>query len=137
VKVVGPRQGFGPLTPANHLVEVPAQTLDGILKHQRIAPDAVAFVWSDTQGFERHTIVSGRSLWSAGVPLYVELWPDGLAVHGGVAPFVQAARENFAAMIPRDYLVRSGASGKPQPISELAAMLQSLGSHTTDALFIP
>ena len=50
----------------------------------------VALVCSDTQGFETQIVASGSSLWAAGTPLWVEVWPQGLACHGGVQQFLVA-----------------------------------------------
>ncbi|MBI4516410.1 MAG: FkbM family methyltransferase [Deltaproteobacteria bacterium] len=135
VKTAGGEQGFGPLTSAHDLVEVPAKRLEALLSHD--APAAVGLVWSDTQGFERHVVLSGGPLWRAGVPLYVELWPAGLAAHGGVAAFVQEAQAHFSTMVLRDELVHDGAQASRLPLSQLPAVLAALGERTTDALFIP
>jgi FkbM family methyltransferase len=65
-------------------VEMEGDGLTSILASCGVQCSEIALTWSDTQGNENAVIETGRELWSAGVPLYVEVWPAGLAVHGGI-----------------------------------------------------
>lgn len=130
-------QGFGELAPGQTRLRVPALTLDDALAKHGIDPAEVAFAWSDTQGHERQVIASGTSLWRAGAPLFVELWPRGLRAHGGLEPFLATASDCFEALVPRRDLLEAGARAEPLPIAELGPLLDSLGDRHTDGLLIP
>lgn len=121
------------------VIEVPARPLDDIVRAHGLCPDQVALVWSDTQGCEQQVIESGTALWSAGVPLYVEVWPAGLRRHGGVADFLGAAERHFGAVILANELRRRGALAAEQPLSALSRAVARLTGEldATDALFLP
>ena len=54
-------------------VEVEGDGLTSILASRDVQCSEIALTWSDTQGNENAVIETGRELWSAGVPLYVEV----------------------------------------------------------------
>lgn len=137
VKAEGETQGYGRPPADSRLVRVPSLSLEEALRSHSTAPKDVAFVWSDTQGYERQVIESGPSLWSAGVPIYLELWPDGLSVHGGIESFVWIVEKYFGAMILRDELIAQPASAPQHPITGLRPVLDALKHRHTDALLIP
>ncbi len=136
VKADGEYQGYGKPPEQSRLVQVSAISLDEAVRSHGIAPQDVAFVWSDTQGYEREVIESGGSLWAAGVPLVVELWRDGLRVHGGVEAFVETVQKRFGTMILSKELIAQGTSAPRRPISELSSVIEALGNRVTDALLI-
>ncbi len=136
VKAYGEYQGNGKPAQQSQLVRVPSISLDEAVRSHGIAPQDVAFVWSDTQGYERQVIESGGSLWSAGVPLFLELWRDGLRVHGGVEAFVETVHKRFGAMILRKELIARGTLATRRPISELSSVIEALGDRNTDALLL-
>jgi FkbM family methyltransferase len=136
VKAEGENQGYGKPPEESRLVRVPSLSLDEALRSHGIAPQDVAFVWSDTQGYERQVIESGASLWFARVPLYLELWPDGLRVHGGVESFVETVQMYFGALILRNELMAQGTSAPRRPMSELCSVIDALEHRHTDALLI-
>ena len=107
-------------------VSVPASGLDDVVADLGIKGSQVAFVWCDTQGSEADVIASGRTLWNAGVPLYTELWPRGLASHGGSERLLDLAESTFAEFVGRDDLVDHGANAAAQPIVELRGVLDRL-----------
>jgi FkbM family methyltransferase len=117
-------------------VEVPARPLDDLLAAHGVAPSAVAYAWSDTQGFETEVLRSGTSLWRAGVPAFVEAWPDGLEAHGGVAAFVTAAETSFARFVTSRDLVSAGAEAPERPVGDLGPFLRAL-DRQTDVLLVP
>jgi FkbM family methyltransferase len=137
VRSEGSLQGFGTLGSEHRTLRVPALPLDDALQAQGIAPEEVAAVWSDTQGYERQVMASGKPLWTAGAALFVELWPQGLRVHGGIEPFVETATQCFRHMILRKELLKQGAAAKPRPIEQLGTVLEKLGDRHTDALLLP
>lgn len=137
VKAEGTRQGYGERGEDSGLVRVPAITLDELVQVHKVAPEDVAFVWSDTQGYERQMIESGASLWAAGVPVFVELWRNGLQVHGGVDAFVATASRHFSSLVPRADLTKRGAAATLRPISELEGLIEATGDGHTDALLVP
>lgn len=137
VKAEGTRQGYGERAEGHALVRVPTVSLDELIRLHKVEPDEVAFVWSDTQGYERQVIESGASLWGAGTPLFVELWRDGLRVHGGVSEFVATVARHFTGMIPRRDLLARGAGATTRPVSELTELIESLERRHTDTLLLP
>lgn len=118
-------------------VRVPALPLDELAAEHGLAPADVALVWSDTQGHERQVIESGKALWAAGAPLFVELWPKGLAAQGGVDAFAAAARSHFARYVLRDDLLARANEAPAHPIESLPKVLADLGDAHTDALLLP
>jgi FkbM family methyltransferase len=117
-------------------VLVPSLPLEAAVAAQGLSPGELALVWSDTQGYERQVVESGRPLWAAGVPLFVELWPRGLAAHGGVDAFAAAVRGSFARFILRDEPRAGRAAAASRPVDELPGVLSGLQGHT-DALLLP
>lgn len=117
-------------------VEVPALPLDRIVSERGVDPAAVSFAWSDTQGFETGVVRSGASLWAAGVPLFAEVWPEGLAAHDGVDAFLAAVADAFTGFVPVRELRASGGTTAPRDLAELRAFMNGLTGHT-DVLFVP
>lgn len=114
---------------------VPVKTirLDGLLGSLGIKPAEVALVWSDTQGFEAQVIMSGAALWAGGTPLWVEIWPKGLACHGGTQQFLNLCQQHFRRFLPATEL-----AGKAKPVAELGALVARLKEFEfTDVLLIP
>jgi hypothetical protein len=98
----------------------------------------IALVWSDTQGSERAVIETGRNLWDAGVQLYTEVWPAGLAVHSGSDAFADQVRDSFSTFIPRDQLVALGNSALARGTGEFADFVSQIDDDSySDALLIP
>lgn len=129
-------QDFG--EEARGTVEVEAIPLDRLLEKHGISPREVAYVWSDTQGYEREVLATGASLWRAGVPIYLELWPKGLEVHGGIGPFVETSQMFFRGLVLREDLFGQGAAAKPRAIGELERILAAIPpDKETDALLVP
>ena len=127
------RLGFDGMDKRRGSVAVRTERLDTLLQSLGIRPDEVALVWSDTQGFESHVIASGSSLWRGGTPLWVEIWPKGLACHGGLPYFLELCRTHFTRVMPLERL-----GNEPEPIGALDAIVAGLGSaEFTDALLVP
>lgn len=127
------RLGFEGVDQLVSVVSVRTVRMDDLLSELHIPPDDVALVWSDTQGFESQVIASGAGLWQRGTPFWVELWPKGLACHGGVEQFIGLAERHFTRIIPA---TRLGSA--PEPISQLRPLLAGLqNAEFTDALLLP
>jgi FkbM family methyltransferase len=127
-----------PFARPDTVVRVPALPLSQILSQNHVDPAKVALVWSDTQGFETEVLASGRELWAAGVPIWVELWPRGLNRHSGVGPFVEAVKADFDGWLTCKDLKDMRRDARP--IAELAAFVDSIGdgeAKSSDALLIP
>jgi FkbM family methyltransferase len=140
------RQGFAqhPRLGGTRAVTVPCLPLDSLIAEAGHSPGDVALVWSDTQGFESEVIASGASLWAAGVPLWVEVWPDGLEAHGGVGRFLEVCSLSFRSFVLDESLVKRGAKAEPRPVAELAEVVASLWTGNrrhrqleTDVLLLP
>lgn len=116
------------------LVSVPARRLDTLLTEQALAPRDVALVWADVQGSETAVIATGRALWEAGVPLYLEVYPPGLQLQAGLAAFVDSVGSNFSRFLTRDDLV---SGSPPRPVERFAGFAQSVAQSYSDALLLP
>ena len=114
-------------------VAVKTWRLDSLLESLHVAPDEVGLVWSDTQGFEAQIIESAPKLWASGTCLWVEIWPQGLAAHGGSARFIEVCKKYFTRLVSENHL-----DGKPESLSALDAVVAGLkfGEHV-DVLLIP
>jgi FkbM family methyltransferase len=115
------KTGFSGVDEQIGLVKVPIRRLDTILADLNIPLYDVVLVWSDTQGFETNVIRSGAELWQRGVPLWVELWPRGLACHGGVEAFLEACSEYFS-----HFKIGTSLGKGPLPIKELKAVATAI-----------
>jgi FkbM family methyltransferase len=128
-------------------VEAPMLPLDRAVEESGLGACDVALVWSDTQGYESEIIESGTSLWRRGVPLWVELWPEGLEAHGGVRRFLETSSHQFSGFIPAEDFVRLAADVTRivrRPIADLATYTRQLlarphpmDSPDTDILLVP
>jgi FkbM family methyltransferase len=95
----------------------------------------VALVWADVQGSEIVVVETGAYLWERGVPLYLEIDPSSLELHGGLERFEQGVRRHFAAFLPRDDLITGGSE---QDIARFGAFLATIDTdYYSDALLIP
>ncbi|MCZ7646419.1 MAG: FkbM family methyltransferase [Planctomycetota bacterium] len=137
VKAAGGRQGFGDASEASGFVEVPAETLDAVVAAHGFRPEQVAFVWCDTQGFEREVLQSATEILKAGAPFFMEFWPRGLEAHGGVAAFLACVQERFASFVSTEDLIREGTQAMPRPVSGLESFAQAFGERQTDLLLLP
>jgi FkbM family methyltransferase len=146
VRTPSGRQGFGGLHRPDrcHPVTVDCLPLDQLTLEAGFLPSEVALVWSDTQGFEGDVIDSGATLWREGVPLWVEVWPDGLQAHGGVEHFVASCVRYFRQFILDESLPNKTRPASVQPVTGLARVIQDLTSGKrgrpgcdTDVLLIP
>lgn len=130
-------------------IRAPALGLDAALHLSRIPAESVAIVWSDAQGSDTSVIETGTELWSAGVPLFVEFWPPGLATKGGVDGFVNRANEHFRHFIHADNGANEvrkalNANGDrclaPRPIADLRGLEVIAANYPgqfTDVLLLP
>lgn len=114
--------------------EVEAITLDELCKAEGLAPGDVGFVWSDTQGHEAAVLEGGSRLWAAGVPAWVEFWPQGLEAQGGLAHFMKVCGRFFTG-----YLLSSGlTSDSLRPVETLESLAATLpGTAGRDILLVP
>jgi len=133
IKESGGKLGFDGVDQQRGAVEVTTARLDQLLPSIQVPVDDVALVWSDTQGFESQVIESGTALWENQTPLWVEIWPKGLACHGGVELFLELSQRYFTRMIPG-----TGLGQPPQPVNQLRTLVDSLkNAEFTDVLLIP
>ena len=86
--------------------------LDDLLRQLDVGAASVASVWSDVQGSETAVIDTGGDLWSAGVPLYLEVDPVGLDVHAGVEAHISAVEATFSRFLTRDDLLSGHTTGR-------------------------
>lgn len=146
VKSQNGKQGFDGRYTADQcqITQVPSLPLDQLVGDSKLLPQDVALVWSDTQGFESEVIASGSSLWQAGVPLWVEVAPEALDIHGGVDRFESLCCEHFRELILDEQFLDAGRDQKPHPIDRIREVLRKLqqgkdrrGRDEQDVLLIP
>jgi FkbM family methyltransferase len=136
VMVAGQQPGFHQFGVTERLpIQVVGAGLAEILEMCDCQPEDVALVWSDTQGCETAVVLTGLPLWAAGVPLWTEVWPNGLELHGGAGAFVGAVEQHFSGFIPRASLLARPA-GAPRSTTTFRAWFDRVGNET-DVLLIP
>jgi len=127
---------FSGRNPVRGMVDVPAMALDKLLDIHGIAPERVAFVWSDTQGCEAEVTGTGRRLWAAGVPLFAEFDPGTWDNGNGVEALLAAATGCFVGFVVAKTLI-AHPTAKARPIAELADFCRAIGPEGSDALLLP
>ena len=146
VKSQNGKQGFDSRYDQGHcqVMQVPSLPLDELVSRCKRLPEEVALVWSDTQGFESEVIASGSTLWKAGVPLWVEVAPQGLEIHGGLARFESLCREHFRQLILDEQFLDASRDQTPHTIEHISEVLRKLqqgkdrhGRDEQDVLLIP
>jgi hypothetical protein len=69
--------------------------------------------------------------------LYLEVWPAGLALHGGVDAFVAEVERHFSYFLERDALLQPSRM-TPRPISTFGDFVERPhDTYYTDALLLP
>ncbi len=120
---------------------VPVKTtrVDTLLAELQLAPERVAFVWSDVQGSEGAVVRTGEPLWRAGVPLWAEIEPLLLARQGNVEQFIWDVTQHFCWYVTRTMLETDGPDAAPLSIDTFRELVASLttGTECTDVLFLP
>jgi FkbM family methyltransferase len=133
INVPDGRLGFDGVDERKRIVPVKTARLDALLESLHVASSQVALVWSDTQGFESQVIASAPALWQNGTPLWVEIWPKGLACHGGIQSFLDLCQRHFRRLLPGCRF-----EGEPESINALEPITAGLkGAEFTDVLLLP
>ena len=131
------KPSFAGRLPVRGTVEVPAIGLGELVEAHGLAPDQVAFVWSDTQGCEAEVIETGSRLWASGVPLFAEFDPTTWGAPNDAAFLLDAAIAHFAGFVPAQILIADVAA-RPRPIDELPDFSRTIGPERgTDVLLLP
>jgi FkbM family methyltransferase len=131
--------GFSQIGPTfdemKHRITVESNPLDELLRFEGVEIEDIALVWSDAQGSESYVIETGTDLWAAGTPLYVEVDPTLLGLHGGLDAFVELVEGTFGQFLTRDTLI---SANSPQDIKDFRAFTMGLtGFSSSDALLMP
>ncbi|MBC7856346.1 MAG: FkbM family methyltransferase [Pirellulaceae bacterium] len=146
VKSSNGKQGFNGLYAQKQcqVMHVPSLPLDQLMESSSLRSEEIALVWSDTQGYESEVIASGESLWKSGVPLWVEVAPQALEIHGGASRFESLCRQHFRQLILDEQFLGSGRDQTPHPIDRITEVLRKLqqgkdfrGRDEQDVLLIP
>ncbi len=139
VRTENGNQGFTALSAIQDYIPCEMITLEDLLLVENLAVEKIGLVWSDTQGYESEVINSGRKLWAAGVPLWLEVWLDGLAAHGGLEKFKASVEQNFQYFLTQKDLANP-VDRFPRNVRSLDSLLTELESQpykSTDILLIP
>ena len=109
--------------------------LGDLLRSEGVKTGDIALVWSDAQGSEFYVVETGAHLWAAGVPLYLEVFPTLLGIHGELDVFIEQVEKVFGQFLTRNALI---ARGSPLDIKNFRMFLTGMtGSSYSDALLIP
>jgi FkbM family methyltransferase len=65
-------------------IQVPARRLDTLVAEGALSLEGVGLAWIDVQGHEGHLLAGAGTLFDAGIPLVMELWPAALRRAGGL-----------------------------------------------------
>jgi FkbM family methyltransferase len=132
-------QGFGSVSDSNVVkAQATMTTLSALLQAEGVAASQVGLVWSDTQGYESEIVASGSPLWRAGVPLWVELWPDGLDAHGGLNRFVELCQQHFKSFIRgKDISADTPERHEVKQLAEVSASARASSHRFEDILLLP
>ncbi len=122
-----------------NVMSVETDTLMNILQSNKVEPAQIAFVWCDVEGCETSVTATGKPLWSAGIPLFIEVFPGMLERQTELGTFISTMEACFDSFIDRVELVKDTIKTKPRPISEFGALVESLAAKDagTDVLLIP
>ncbi len=112
------------------LVRVPSGPMSSLVED----PSDVVLVWADVQGCETDVIETGETLWKAGVPIFLEVAPHLLDLHGGTDHFTKVVESHFGSYITRHDLK---SAPREQPIGQFGRYVSSLAGTVGDALLIP
>jgi FkbM family methyltransferase len=111
-------------------IEVDATTVDDLLHDLSLNPEEIGFAWIDVQGHEGHVLAGAQSLLDVGVPMCLELWPQGLSLSGGIEGVVSHLARHYTHFVDLRDLER-----KVCPISVLPQVGSRLeGEAFTDVL---
>jgi FkbM family methyltransferase len=116
-------------------ITVDSGPLGDLLRSEGVETDDIALVWSDTQGSESYVVETGAHLWTSGVPLYLEVFPTLLGIHGELDVLIEQVEKVFGEFFTRDALI---ARGSPLDIKNFRTFVTGMtGSSYSDALLIP
>ena len=104
-------------------VPAPQVALDTLAAQGVFDPRDVTLLWMDVQGHEAHVLRGAESLTQRGVPVVLELYPEGLKRHGGLGHVKETLRSRYTHFVPL-----RGAQGQRDaiPIRRLAAEVDRL-----------
>jgi FkbM family methyltransferase len=125
------RQGFALRSSQTGTVPTEMMPLKELVEKHQLRFEEVGLVYCDAQGSETAVIATGAPLWQARVPLWLEIWPEGLEAHGGVDAFLQAAQAHFSHFIRKEAFLGDNPIA-PWPIAALPALLSSLSAPAAD-----
>lgn len=116
-------------------ITVDGDPLGDLLRSEGVKTGDIALVWSDAEGSEFYVVETGAHLWAAGVPLYLEVFPTLLGIHGELDVFIEQVEKVFGQFLTRNALI---ARGSPLDIKNFRMFLTGMtGSSYSDALLIP
>ncbi len=94
--------------------------------------------------WEKGPRAPSSSIWKAGVPWWVEVAPQALEIHGGLARFESLCREHFRQLILDEQFLDAGQEQTPHSIDRIAEVIRELpqgkdrrGRDEQDVLLIP
>lgn len=132
----GDHRVVGPTAPAAlATIDVQVETLDDILKAERIAPEGVSLVWVDTQGHEGFVMSGAKALIAKRVPFCIEFWPQILKETRGFELLLEIIERDFEKFVD----LGAEGDGAKRPTREIRAFAERFDGtmYHTDLFLVP
>jgi hypothetical protein len=118
------------------LVEVVRSiTIDNYLNENSISTNEIKMVWMDVQAHEAFVLLGGEKLFGAGVPLYMEFWPEQLRKNGSLELLINQLKKFYSKYIVIDSDCELEQL-KEYDISELEGLASELENDSSRDLFL-
>jgi FkbM family methyltransferase len=118
------------------LVEVVRSiTIDNYLNENSISTNEIKMVWMDVQAHEAFVLLGGENLFGAGVPLYMEFWPEQLRKNGSLELLINQLKKFYSKYIVIDSDCELEQL-KEYDISELEGLASELENDSSRDLFL-
>ncbi len=110
--------------------------LDSLVADGTVDLDRLGLVWIDAQGHDPRVLNGAASITSAGVPVVVEYWPDGLGTGPELELLERIVSEHYSRIVDLR-VATTGRSAAEFPANEVRKLRQQYGKlEHTDLLLL-
>lgn len=106
--------------------------LDDYLEKNNIYGDMVKYIWMDVQGHEAFVLEGAQKLLANKIPLYTEIWPEGLKKNNSLELLIDILEKNYQQFI----CVHEGESASPISVNDLRNYCNKYENGFFDAFMI-
>ncbi len=106
--------------------------LDDYLQMNDIRGDEVKYIWMDVQAHEGFVLDGAPKLLANRIPLYMEIWPEGLKKNNSLDLLVAILVKNYQRFV----CIHEGESEQPIPVKELKNYCNKYEKAWFDAFMI-